>query len=91
MAPPTVLYPRLTRQRYRLLELIKEAWEDKGYAPSMRELQASMGYGSASTVYVHLVSLRDDGFVTWVPEHPRTLRITGPGKGALIEQSAIVS
>lgn len=89
MAAKTLLYPRLSEQRYRLLDLISAFWDDNGYAPTARELMDGMHYASVSTAHDHLGILRDQGMVEWEYGKPRTLRLTRQGKAALIEQRVL--
>lgn len=89
MATKTLLYPRLTAQRYRLLDMIAVWWEDHGYAPSARDLMEGMHYASVSTAHDHLGILRDQGMVEWEAGRSRTVRLTRQGKAALIEQRVL--
>lgn len=55
---------------------VKEFIAQRGHSPSLREIAKMVGLKTASTVRVHLVSLRDEKLVTWNEGEPRTLRIT---------------
>lgn len=63
-----------TRQRD-LLEIINDYYDEKGYAPSYREIAKRMSISSSSTIQGHLDKLKEKGFVTWEPGQPRTLKV----------------
>lgn len=49
--------------------------DEKGYAPSYREIGELAGLRSISTVSTHLHSLRKKGYVDWTNGKKRTIRI----------------
>lgn len=59
----------------RLLEFLAEYITKSGYSPSTREMQAAMGVKSTETIHRLLISLRQDGRITWIDRVPRTVRI----------------
>lgn len=65
----------LTKRQAQVLSAIAEYMNNKGYAPSVREIGGIVHLASASTVYGHLEKLKEKGYITWEPTQPRTLRI----------------
>lgn len=57
-----------------------------GYPPTVRELQASLGWSSPSVVAWHLKHLREQGLIKRQGRKPRALRMLG-GSGALRQQA----
>lgn len=53
---------------------IDDLTQDLGYAPSVKELTKAMGWKSTSTAHRWLKKMKAEGWVTWEPECPRTLR-----------------
>lgn len=58
-----------------ILKAIDEFHQANGYSPSIRELCRLVGIRSSSTLHSYLIRLREEGYVTSVPEKPRTLRV----------------
>jgi len=46
----------------------------KGYPATVREIADAVGIRSLNGVVCHLQALRRKGYVTWEPNHARTLR-----------------
>ncbi|PAD67130.1 hypothetical protein CHH83_20595 [Bacillus sp. 7586-K] len=63
-----------TRQR-EVLDIIIEHYDEKGYAPSYREIAKRMDIASSSTIQGYLERLKSKGLVTWEPSQPRTLKV----------------
>lgn len=61
------------RNRAIVLLYLKDYIADKGYAPTVREIQAHFGWESTSTVHRHLVALQDDGYIRRVG--PRAIEL----------------
>lgn len=59
-----------------LLAAIRRRTREYGYPPSIRELADDLGVLSSETVHSALVRLREQDRVNWVPNTPRTLRVT---------------
>lgn len=83
MAQAEALHAALTRQQRRVLGEIAVFHRLHGYAPTVREIQAAIGYGNQSSVHGHLVRLRHLGLVWWVEGQVRTLTLTEAGREAL--------
>ena len=66
-----------TRQR-RVLEVIRDAVERRGYPPSMREIGEAVGLTSPSSVAHQLVSLERKGYLRRDPNRPRAIEVCSP-------------
>lgn len=58
-----------------LLTFVRAYADEHGYPPSTREITTELGFKSVESVHRILVHLREQGLVTWVPNHARTLRV----------------
>lgn len=65
----------LTPKQAKLLECIR-ARVRSGVAPSYNEMAADMGLASKEGVVRLLLGLRERGYVTWMPNHARSIRLT---------------
>lgn len=83
MAKAAALHAPLTDRQHQTLATIDMLQRQKGYSPTIREVQESIGASSPSNIHDWLVILRDYGLVTWVVDSPRTLVITQAGRKAL--------
>ena len=68
----------LTPRQRRVLEIIRESIEQKGYPPSMREIGAAVGLASVSSVAHQLKVLERNGFVRRDPNRPRAIEVFLP-------------
>ncbi|HEY5822435.1 MAG TPA: transcriptional repressor LexA [Propionibacteriaceae bacterium] len=68
----------LTPRQRRILEVIKDAVESRGYPPSIREMGESVGLASSSSVAHQLRSLEQKGFLRRDPNRPRALEVLMP-------------
>ncbi len=69
------------RQR-RILEVVREAVENRGYPPSIREMGEAVGLASSSSVAHQLKVLEQKGFIRRDPNRPRALEVLLPGEAA---------
>jgi repressor LexA len=76
MVDTQVAYPPLTDVGRKVLLAVAAFHVAHGYAPTVRELQAELGFASVSSVHPHLLRLRRYGLVDWVDGQIRTLTIT---------------
>ena len=67
----------MTRQG-QILQVIERYIAVHGCSPSNREIAAAAGLKSPSTVLRHLRQLKADGYVTYQPGVPRTVRVIRP-------------
>ncbi|MGH1564762.1 transcriptional repressor LexA [Mumia sp. DW29H23] len=68
----------LTPRQRRVLEIIRESIEQRGYPPSMREIGAAVGLASVSSVAHQLKVLERNGFVRRDPNRPRAIEVFLP-------------
>jgi repressor LexA len=66
-----------TERQARILEVIRDFTEDRGYPPSVREIGERVGLSSSSTVQSHLKSLEKRGLIRRDPTKPRALTAGG--------------
>ncbi len=78
----------LTRRQRRILEVIKEAVESRGYPPSIREMGEAVGLASSSSVAHQLKMLEQKGFLRRDPHRPRALEVLLPGEDAVARPAA---
>jgi len=71
----------LTPRQRRVLEVIREAVERRGYPPSMREIGEAVGLTSPSSVAHQLASLERKGFLRRDPNRPRAIEVLLPEGG----------
>ena len=68
----------LTARQRRVLEVIRDAVERRGYPPSMREIGEAVGLTSPSSVAHQLVSLERKGYLRRDPHRPRAIEVCSP-------------
>jgi repressor LexA len=68
----------LTPRQRRVLDVIRDSVDRRGYPPSMREIGESVGLTSSSSVSHQLRSLQAKGFIRRDPNRPRALEILHP-------------
>ncbi len=69
----------LTPRQRRVLEVIRESVERRGYPPSMREIGEAVGLTSTSSVAHQLAALQRKGFLRRDAKRPRAVEVTLPG------------
>ena len=69
----------LTERQRRVLEVIKDNVERRGYPPSMREIGEAVGLTSPSSVSHQLAALERKGFLRRDPNRPRAIEVRIPG------------
>lgn len=74
---PTDALGLSARQR-RILEVIRESVDTRGYPPSIREMGQSVGLASSSSVAHQLKALEQKGFLRRDPNRPRALEVMLP-------------
>ena len=79
----------LTPRQQRVLTVIRDSIEHRGYPPSMREIGERVGLTSSSSVAHQLRTLEEKGFIKRDPNRPRAMQIfaphAAPGEEALDE------
>jgi repressor LexA len=85
----------LTPRQQRVLATIRDALEQRGYPPSMREIGKSVGLTSSSSVAHQLKVLEEKGFLKRDPNRPRAIEVFLPEVMAarrslgFVEESAV--
>jgi len=74
--PPDAL--GLTARQRRVLTVIRDSVEARGYPPSMREIGQSVGLTSSSSVAHQLRVLESKGYLRRDPNRPRALEVLAP-------------
>jgi repressor LexA len=69
----------LTQRQRRVLEVIHDSIERRGYPPSVREIGEAVGLSSASSVAHQLSVLQKKGWLRRDPNRPRALDVRLPG------------
>jgi repressor LexA len=72
----------LTQRQRRVLEVIRDSIERRGYPPSVREIGEAVGLSSASSVAHQLSVLQRKGWLRRDPNRPRALDVRLPGETA---------
>jgi repressor LexA len=70
----------LTPRQRRILEVIRDTVETRGYPPSIREMGEAVGLASSSSVSHQLRALEQKGFLRRDPNRPRALEVLLPGE-----------
>jgi repressor LexA len=65
----------LTPRQQQILDYLVKAIQDKGYAPSVREIGDALGLSSPSTVHQHLTALEEKGYVRRHGDRMRALEV----------------
>jgi len=68
----------LTPRQQRVLAVIKDSIERRGYPPSMREIGERVGLTSSSSVAHQLRTLEEKGYLKRDPHRPRALQVFDP-------------
>src|SRR5437764_11448485 len=68
----------LTPRQRRVLEVIRDSVERRGYPPSMREIGEAVGLTSTSSVAHQLTTLERKGFLRRDPNRPRAVEVKVP-------------
>ena len=65
----------LTKKQTQLLECINYFIKKNGYSPTIRELGEILELKSTATVHTHLQHLVEKGYITYIPNASRTIRV----------------
>src|SRR5215208_1637561 len=76
----------LTLRQRRILEMIKDTVERRGYPPSIREMGDAVGLASSSSVAHQLKVLETKGYLRRDPNRPRALEVLLPGENRPVER-----
>jgi repressor LexA len=70
--------PGLTPLRRRIIRVIEDSLQARGYSPSLREIGAAVGLASTSSVSYQMSVLEAAGYVSRETRRPRTAVLRGP-------------
>jgi repressor LexA len=70
----------LTWRQRKILQVIRESIQRRGYSPSRREIAEAVGLLSTSSVFYQLSTLRSKGYLRWDAGRPRTVQVQLPGR-----------
>jgi repressor LexA len=73
----------LTPRQRKVLEVIRDAVDRRGYPPSMREIGEAVGLTSPSSVAHQLATLERKGFIRRDPNRPRAIEVKAPEVGTV--------
>lgn len=68
----------LTRRQRRVLEVIRQSVDSRGYPPSVREIGEAVGLNSPSSVAHQLKVLQAKGYLRRDPNRPRAMEVLDP-------------
>jgi repressor LexA len=74
--------PGLTPRQARILAVIRDSVEQRGYPPSVREIGEAVGLASPSSVAHQLSALQKKGFLRRDANRPRAVDVRPPDRGA---------
>ncbi len=72
----------LTPRQRKVLEVIRDSVERRGYPPTVREIGEAVGLTSTSSVSYQLQALQKKGFLRRDPSKPRAVDVRQPGVAA---------
>jgi len=78
----------LTQRQRRVLEVIRDSIDRRGYPPSVREIGEAVGLSSASSVAHQLSVLQKKGWLRRDPNRPRALDVRLPGDHPMADASS---
>lgn len=67
----------LTKKQRECLDFIKDCIEEKGVAPTVREIESALGYLSPSSAQYTVNQLEKKGYIERDPMRKRTIRLNG--------------
>lgn len=70
----------LTPRQRKVLEVIREAVEHRGYPPSVREIGEAVGLTSTSSVHHQLAALQRKGYLRRDANRPRAVEVFAPAR-----------
>lgn len=66
---------KLTDKQQRIYEIIKKFIEKNGYSPSVREIAKIAEVNSTGTIQEYIYKLKKKGYINYIPNKNRTIRI----------------
>ena len=62
-------------EQKKVMDSLKAFIEENGYAPTERELCNKAGISSRAALHRHLVRMKFEGLIDYIPQKSRTIRI----------------
>jgi len=78
----------LTPRQRKVLEVIRDSVERRGYPPTVREIGEAVGLTSTSSVSHQLTTLQKKGFLRRDPSRPRAVDVRMPGEPPVVIEEA---
>ncbi|EZH66804.1 hypothetical protein DH09_02365 [Bacillaceae bacterium JMAK1] len=69
----------MTKRQKEALQVAIAFIDTNGFSPTFRELKERLGLKSQSAVHTLFIRLKEQGYVTWEYDRPRTLKILVKG------------
>lgn len=66
-----------------ILAAVRSYTEEHGFCPSIRDLAREVGIKSPSAMKYRVDRLRENGYLSYDPKIPRTIRLTEKGRKCL--------
>src|SRR5215467_7099803 len=79
----------LTWRQRKVLQVIRESVQRRGYPPSMREIGEAVGLTSTSSVSYQLSTLQNKGYLRRDAGRPRTVEVRLPGHPAIRPEASL--
>ena len=76
----------INKREKAILRFIEKQVQEKGYAPSVREIGKAVGLKSTATVHGYLAKLSEKGYIKKEDQKGRTLRLLKGGDGQSIKK-----
>lgn len=76
----------INKREKAILRFIEKQVEEKGYAPSVREIGKAVGLKSTATVHGYLAKLSEKGYIKKEDQKGRTLRLLKGGDGEPVKK-----
>ena len=67
-----------SKRQKAVLDSIRECIEERGYAPTVRDICKNLGLSSPSTVHVHLKALEEKGLIKRDAHKSRSIILVDP-------------
>jgi len=80
----------LTEIQAKLLNHLRAEIDQRGYPPTIREINAAFGWKSTNSTSEHLTALQKKGYITRTPTAGRGITILGPGGVPVVPASRTV-
>ena len=68
--------PDLTDKQARVLDYLREQWDQSSTCPTIREMATALGFKNINGVVGHLEILQREGYITRTPGKSRSIRLT---------------